>query len=116
MNYKNQAVENIIKYSKWRLNVGHIEFNSLNANKFPIFQLILMMLVSKFMVHRALSGNTYLTLGLLSLYYFALKLRVIHIITNFDNAIYRMTILTLVLHISELCCTEYSVDPDDFGF
>ena len=29
--------------------------NSLNANNFPIFQPILMMFVSKFMVHRALS-------------------------------------------------------------
>ena len=29
--------------------------NSLNAHNFPIFQPILMILVSKFMVHRALS-------------------------------------------------------------
>ena len=29
--------------------------NSLNAHTFPIFQLILMIAVSKFMVHRALS-------------------------------------------------------------
>ena len=29
--------------------------NSLNAHNLPIFQPILMMLVSKFMVHRALS-------------------------------------------------------------
>ena len=41
-------------------------FNSLNAHNFPIFQPILMILVSKFMVHRALSDNTYLSLGLLS--------------------------------------------------
>ena len=40
--------------------------NSLNAHKFPIFQPILMILVSKFMVHRALSDKTYLALGLLS--------------------------------------------------
>ena len=43
--------------------------NSLNTNNFPIFQLILMILVSKFMVHRALSDKTYtmyLALGLLS--------------------------------------------------
>ena len=40
--------------------------NSLNANNFPIFQPILMILVSKFMVHRALSHKTYLLLGLLS--------------------------------------------------
>ena len=40
--------------------------NSLNAHKFTIFQPILMILVSKFMVHRALSKETYLLLGLLS--------------------------------------------------
>ena len=40
--------------------------NSLNTNNLPIFQRILMILVSKFMVHRALSDKTYLSLGLLS--------------------------------------------------
>ena len=40
--------------------------NSLNAHNFPIFQPILMILVSKFIVHRALSDKTYLLLGLLS--------------------------------------------------
>ena len=40
--------------------------NSLNAPNLPIFQPILMILVSKFMVHRALSDKTYLSLGLLS--------------------------------------------------
>ena len=35
--------------------------NSLNAHNFPIFQPILMILVSKFMVHRALSDKTYLS-------------------------------------------------------
>ena len=40
--------------------------SSLNAHSFPIFQPILMILVSKFMVHRALSVRTYLSLGLLS--------------------------------------------------
>ena len=39
--------------------------NSLNSHNLPIFQ-ILMILVSKFMVHRALSDKTYLSLGLLS--------------------------------------------------
>ena len=39
--------------------------NSLNAHYLPIFQPILMILVSKFMVHRALSDKTYLSLGLL---------------------------------------------------
>ena len=40
--------------------------NFLNAHNLPIFQLILMIFVSKFMVHRALSDKTYLSLGLLS--------------------------------------------------
>ena len=40
--------------------------NSLNAHNFEIFQPILMTLVSKFMVHRALSGKKYLSLGLQS--------------------------------------------------
>ena len=41
-------------------------FISLNAHNLPIFQRILMILVSNFMVHRALSDKTYLSLGLLS--------------------------------------------------
>ena len=40
--------------------------NFINAHNLPIFQPILMILVSKFMVHRALSDKTYLSLGLLS--------------------------------------------------
>ena len=40
--------------------------NSLNAHNFPIFQPILMITVSKFIVHTALSDKTYLLLGLLS--------------------------------------------------
>ena len=40
--------------------------NSLNAHNLHIFQPILMMLVSKFIVYRALSDQTYLSLGLLS--------------------------------------------------
>ena len=40
--------------------------NSLNPHNFPIFQPILMIFVSKFMFHRALSGKRYLSLGLLS--------------------------------------------------
>ena len=39
---------------------------SLNAHSLPIFQPILMIPVSKFMVHRALSDKTYLSSGLLS--------------------------------------------------
>ena len=42
-------------------------FNSLNAHNFPILQPILIILVSKFMVHRALSDKKkYISLGLLS--------------------------------------------------
>ena len=40
--------------------------NFLNAHNLPIFQPILMILVSKFMVHRVLSDKTYLSLRLLS--------------------------------------------------
>ena len=40
--------------------------NSLNAHNLPIFQPMLMLLISKFMIHRALSEKTYLLLGLLS--------------------------------------------------
>ena len=41
-------------------------FDFLNAHNFLIFQPILMTLVSKFMVNRALSDETYLLLGLWS--------------------------------------------------
>ena len=40
--------------------------NYLNAHNFPIFQPILMIFASKFMVHRVPSNKTYLLLGLLS--------------------------------------------------
>ena len=40
--------------------------NSKIAHNFPIFQPILMILASKFMVPRALSDKIYLSLGLLS--------------------------------------------------
>ena len=40
--------------------------NYLNVDNLHIFQPILMILVSKFMVHRALSDKAYLLLGLLS--------------------------------------------------
>ena len=39
--------------------------NSLNVRNLPIFQLILKILVSKLIVHRALSDETYLLLGLI---------------------------------------------------
>ena len=40
--------------------------NFLNSHNLPIFQPILLKLVSKFMVHRALSDKIYFSLGLLS--------------------------------------------------
>ena len=40
--------------------------NSLYIHNFPIFHLILMILASKSMLHRALSDETYLLLGFLS--------------------------------------------------
>ena len=40
--------------------------NILNAHNFPFFQPILIKLVPKFMVYRALSYQTYLSLGLRS--------------------------------------------------
>ena len=40
--------------------------NFLNANNLTIFQPILMIFVSKFIVHRALSDKRYLSLELLS--------------------------------------------------
>ena len=40
--------------------------NSVNSHSFLIFQPILIILVSKFMVYRALSDKTYLLLGLRS--------------------------------------------------
>ena len=39
---------------------------SVKNHNFPIFQPILMIFVSKFMVHRALSDKAYSSLGLLS--------------------------------------------------
>ena len=52
--------------------------NSLNAQNLPIFQPILMILVSKFIVHIALNIKTYLLLGLLSPLTFTCK-RLTHI-------------------------------------
>ena len=40
--------------------------NSLNVHYLPIFQPILIIFVSKFIVHRAISDKPYLSLGLLS--------------------------------------------------
>ena len=43
-----------------------VVLNSLNAHILPIFQPILLLLVSNFMVYRALSDKIYLSLELLS--------------------------------------------------
>ena len=51
--------------------------NFLNAHNLPIFQPILMILVSKFMIGRALSDRTYLLLGLLSPLRCSLSLRTV---------------------------------------
>ena len=40
--------------------------NSLNAHNFLIFQPILMTLVSRFMIYKAISDKTYVLLGLQS--------------------------------------------------
>ena len=66
-------------------------FNSLNAHNMPIFQPILMILVSKLIVHRALSDQTYLLLGLLS----PLRTRVLFAL--------RYIIFVLVLQ-DNICC------------
>ena len=58
---------------------------SLNAHNFPNFQPILMILVSKFMVYRALFDKTYLSLGLLS-----------QLTTNDKFSIYLATELCLI--------------------
>ena len=42
------------------------QLNSLNAHNFPIFEPILITLVSTLMVHRVRPDKTYLSLGLLS--------------------------------------------------
>ena len=56
--------------------------NSLNSHNLSIFQPILMILISKFMIHRALSDRTYLLIGLPS------PLKVIYVIgqDTDDNA------------------------------
>ena len=62
--------------------------NSLNAHNLPIFQPILMILVSKFMIHRALSDTTYLSLGLLSPLMFAYEPGVYEYIHVYRRSVY----------------------------
>ena len=52
--------------------------NSLNAHNLPIFQPMLMILVSKLMVHKVLSDKIYLSLGLLS------PLNIVNFFVNFS--------------------------------
>ena len=66
--------------------------NSLNAHNLPLFQPLLMILVSKFMVRIALSDKTYLSLGLLS------PLRVCN-----ENLIF--------LFLNQNICCGYSKEP-----
>ena len=69
---------------------------SLNAHNLPFFQLNLVILVSKFMVRRALPELTYLLLGLLS------PLR--HFLLN-KNAFQRLKIT----HYPSIICRNNSV-------
>ena len=61
---KNQAVENILETNFKIFKMAAKCWP--NAHNFSIFEPILMILVSKFMVHRVLSDKIYLLLGLLS--------------------------------------------------
>ena len=60
---------------------------SLNVHNFLIFQPILMTLVSKIMVYRALSDKTYLLLGLRSplMYYYESKSGIKHNFQMINN-------------------------------
>ena len=90
--------------------------NFLNAHNLPIFQQILMILVSKFKVHRALSDKIYLSLGLLSP--LIICKRCTSIVSNFNMvAIQKQQIK---LNLPDLCkqfgpkpgLTEYRLDLD----
>ena len=77
--------------------------NSLNAHNFPIFQPIVMKLVSKFMVHRALSDKIYLSLGLLSP---SIKL---HFLTPNDHISGIFAYDSLVIYLFQLTTTVGSI-------
>ena len=62
--------------------------NSLNAHNLPIFQPNLMILVSKLMVHKALSDKIYLSLGLLS------PLKIFHLTIKVAQYYYLFTLRT----------------------
>ena len=75
--------------------------NSLNAHYFPIFQPILMILVSKFMGHRALSNKIHLSLGLL----FPLT----HVLTQRDFPKSTSSEVIIYIHIGEMGIGEMRV-------
>ena len=73
--------------------------NSLNSHNLPIFQPFLMILVSKFMVHRALSDRTNLLIRLL----FPLK--------HWPN-IYASETVICCIYLLTLLSSANSVDPN----
>ena len=71
----------------------------LNVHNLPIFQPILMILVSKFMVHRALSDKLYLSLGLLSP--LSLHLHLYFVYVSGKGSVFVLACLCLLL-----CCLK----------
>ena len=86
--------------------------NSWNALNLPIFQPILMILLSKFMVHRDLSDQTYLSLGLLS------PLRAVPY--GMENQFYHirwypLSVIILITYVRVLRNGSYAnVDPNNY--
>ena len=100
--------------------------NFLNAHDMPIFQPILMILVSKFMVHRALSDKAYLSLGLLSpLTFFSNELNALHSSPIF--ILFTCTIPAVSMHVQaewktvliladlDLQCFQKGINPCSAG-
>ena len=88
-------------------------FNFLNAHNLPIFQPILMILVSKFMVHRALSDKTYLSLGLLSPLMILLHgLILLPDATSYDNMLLNVTLVTGKLNFLSFSLLLYRCFPN----
>ena len=95
--------------------------NSLNAHNFPIFQPILMKLVSKFMVYRALSDKTYLLSGLLSplsIHTF-IPVQTTWIITEFALSFRYVLMINIISQCKHLYITKTNIIeriPDIFLF
>ena len=70
--------------------------NSLNAHNFPTFQLIFKKLISKFLVYRALTFETYLFLGLWFPLSLLLKLFRVGAITVFSGSSFHESIILLL--------------------